>query len=79
MIYFIKKINIEACNVSFIDKMKRIIDCYFPCREAEEKDFKKFVEELGPWNITRRNNKIILTVHSEASEICKITIEKLED
>lgn len=79
MIYRIKKIKIEAWNVSFIDKMKRIIDYYFPCREAEETDFKKFIEELGPWNITRRNKLLIITVHSEASEICKITIEKLED
>ena len=79
MIYFVKKINIEAWSISFIDKIKRIIDYYFPCREAEEEDFKKFVEELGPWNITRRNNKMIITIHSQASEICKITIEKLED
>lgn len=79
MIYRIKKIKIEAWSVSFIDKMKRIIDYYFPYREAEEEDFKKFIEELGPWNITRRNNTMIITVHNETSEICKITIEKLKD
>lgn len=78
--YCIKKINIEAWNVSFINKMKRIIDSYFPCRKAaEEEEFKKFIKELKPWTTTRRKNKITITVHSKESEVCKITIEKLED
>lgn len=79
MIYRIKTIKIEAENVGFIAMITRLIDTYFPCKEATEQDIQKLANNTRIEKITRKNNCMIVTILSEISEICKITIEKLED
>lgn len=79
MIYRIKTIKIEAENVGFIAMITRLIDTYFPYREATTEEMQEFARNTRIDKIINRNNYMIVSIISEESEICKITIEKLED